>query len=262
MQHLENSFKGYQGFKIYYQYWLPDGEAKAVLLISHGYAEHSGRYGNVVNYFVPRGYAVYAPDHRGHGRSDGARVEVDDFHDYVVDLKTFFDIVKKKNPDKKVFLIGHSMGSVIAVAYALEYQHELAGMLNSSGGLLKPGDPPMTPPSAGKPLSAFILSRDPAVVEAYKNDPLVYHGPMPLKHSMRTMMSTLAEQAGDIKLPVLVMAGTGGSDGSRCQNLYDILGSQDKTLKLYPGLMHEIFNEPEHLQVMADMENFIVAHNS
>jgi acylglycerol lipase len=260
MQHQESQFKGYQDFNIYFQYWLPESEAKAVLLISHGYAEHSGRYANVVNYFVPRGYAAYALDHRGHGKSEGPRVQVDDFHDYITDLKKFFDIVRNQNSDKKIFLIGHSMGSIIAVAYALEYQYELAGMINSSGGLLRPGDPPMNPAASGRPMNTSILSRDPAVIAAYINDPLVYHGPMPVNHSMRSMMSTLIDHVGDIKLPVLVLAGTGGSDGSRCQNLYDFLGSKDKTLKLYPGLMHEIFNEPEHLQVMADMEKFIAAH--
>jgi acylglycerol lipase len=260
MQHEEGYFKGYKDFKIYYQYWLPEEAAKAVLLISHGYAEHSGRYGNVVNYFVPRGYAVYALDHRGHGRSDGARVQADDFHDYIVDLKTYFDLVKQKNPARKIFLIGHSMGSIIAVAYALEFQHELAGMLNSSGGLIRPGDPPMKPVPPGASLSTAMLSRDPAVVAAYLNDPLVYHGPIPGGHSMRGMMSQLAEKAHEIQLPILVMAGTGGTDGPRCQALYELVGSKDKTLKLYAGLLHEIFNEPEHLQVMADMEKWLAAH--
>ncbi len=257
MQHQEGYFKGYKDFKIYNQSWLPEGKIKAILLIAHGYAEHSGRYGNIVDYFVPRGYAVYALDHRGHGRSDGERVQVDDFHDYIVDLKTFFDIVRQTNPGQKIFLIGHSMGSVISVTYALEYQQELAGLITSSGGIIRPGDPPMAPPLTGKSLAASMLSRDPAVVEAYVNDPLVYHGPVPTNHVMRGMMNQLAGRVQNIKLPVLVMAGTGGADGTRCQALYDLIGSPDKTLKLYAGLLHEIFNEPEHLQVFADIEKWL-----
>jgi acylglycerol lipase len=257
MQHQEGQFKGYKDFNIFYQYWLPADITKAVLLIAHGFAEHSGRYGNVVDYFVPKGYAVYALDHRGHGRSDGARVQVDDFHDYIVDLKTFFDIVRRKNPSEKIFLIGHSMGSIISIAYALEYQHELAGLITSAGGLIKPGEPTMPAIPAGNPLPTTMLSRDPAVIAAYVNDPLVYRGPVPTNHSMRGVMSKLAGQVQYIQIPVLVLAGNGGADGPRCQALYDLIGSIDKTLKLYEGLLHEIFNEPEHLQVMADMEEWL-----
>ena len=253
MNHTESSFRGLKDFKIYYQKWLPEGDPKAVLLIAHGFAEHSGRYGNVVNHFVPKGYAVYALDHRGHGRSDGERVQVDDFHDYVADLKTFFNQVRRENPGKKIFLIGHSMGSVISLAYTLEYQDELAGLVTSGGGIPKAGDPPMPPRPTGEPLPTAMLSRDPAVIEAYVNDPLVYRGPVPDNHSMGSMMRTLTGEVQNIKLPVLIMAGNGGPDGARSQVLFQYIGSEDKTLKLYDGLLHEIFNEPEYPQVMADM---------
>ncbi|MBN1188139.1 MAG: lysophospholipase [Dehalococcoidales bacterium] len=255
MKHEEGNFKGFKDFKIYFQAWLPENKPIAVLLVAHGFAEHSGRYGNLVDYFIPRGYAIYAPDHRGHGRSDGERVQVDDFHDYIVDLKTFFDIVKLRNPEQKIFLIGHSMGSIISLTYALEYQYELAGLITSAGGIIKQGDPPMPPPPPGKSLPISMLSRDPAVIAAYKNDPLVYHGPVPPNHAMRSMMGLLAAGVQNITLPVLAMAG--GSERPRCQALYDLIGSQDKTIKIYDGLLHEIFNEPEHLQVMADIEKWL-----
>lgn len=140
MRHEEGGFKGLKEFNIYYQCWLPDKKTKAMLLIAHGFAEHSGRYANVVNHLVPLGYAVYAPDHRGHGKSDDARVQVDDFHDYIKDLHTFFNIVRRENPRHKIFLIGHSMGSVIALFYTTEYQKDLAGLVTSGGGVLKPGE--------------------------------------------------------------------------------------------------------------------------
>ncbi len=167
MNRQEGYFQGYQGFKIYHQCWLLDGQPRAVLLLAHGYAEHSGRYKNVVDYFVPDNYAVYALDHRGHGKSDGERVHVENFHDYVVDLKTYFDIVRSKNPVQKVFLIGHSMGSVISLCYCLEFQSELAGLITSGGGLSRPGDPPLQAPPKGRSLPVAMLSRDPAVIEAY-----------------------------------------------------------------------------------------------
>jgi acylglycerol lipase len=260
MKHKEANFKGYQDFNIYYQYWLPEVHPKAILLIAHGFAEHSGRYGNVVNYFVPRGYAVYALDHRGHGKSDGERVQVDDFHDYIIDLKTFFDIVRQKNPENKIFLVGHSMGSVISLNYCLEYQSELAGLITSGGGLVRPSDPPMQPPPPNQSLPVATLSRDPSVIAAYVNDPLVYHGPVPLNHSMRNSMRELVAHVQNIHLPVLIMAGAGGDDGPRSKVLFDFIGSMDKTHKPYAGLLHEIFNEPEYPQVMADMEEWLKNH--
>jgi acylglycerol lipase len=259
VKHKEGNFKGLKDYNIYYQTWLPDKNAKAVLLVAHGFAEHSGRYANVVNHFVPKGYAVYALDHRGHGRSDGERVQVDDFNDYIKDLKTFFNIVRKENPKDKIFLIGHSMGSVIALTYAITYQQELAGLVTSGGGVSRPGDPPVTR-KPGESLPTAMLSRDPAVIKAYENDPLVYRGPIPTGQAMGGMMSKLYDLVPQIKLPTLIMAGNGGADGARSKVLYERIGSKDKTLKLYEGLLHEIFNEPEHPVVLADLEAWLKTH--
>jgi len=260
MKHKEAYFKGYQDFNIYYQYWLPEDHPKAILLVAHGFGEHSGRYLNVVNHFLPKGFAVYALDHRGHGRSDGERVRVDSFQDYVKDLKTYFDMVRKENPKEKIFLIGHSMGSVISLLYVIQYQKELSGLITSGGGLSKPTSPAMSLPKPGEGLSTAMLSRDPAVIKAYENDPLVYHGPIPAGFAMFKEMSTLYDAVTQIKLPVLVMAGNGGPDGARSRVLYKRIASEDKTLKLYKDLLHEIFNEPEHPQVMADMEKWLTHH--
>ena len=258
MLHKDGYFKGLNDFNIYYQKWLPDKEPKAVLLISHGYAEHSGRYGNIVNMLVPQGYAVYAPDHRGHGRSDGERVKVDDFHDYVVDLKTHFDLIRKENPKKKIFLIGHSMGSVIALLYVCEFQKELAGLVTSGGGLSRPGEQQVTH-KRGEPLPVSMLSRDPAVIKAYENDPLVYRGPIPDHLGMFTAFTRLYDMVPGITLPTLIMAGNAAPDGQRSQVLYERIGAKDKTIKLYDGLLHEIFNEPEYPQVLSDLADWLKA---
>jgi acylglycerol lipase len=260
MQHKESYFRGVKDFNIYYQSWQPDNKAKAVLLIAHGFAEHSGRYLNVVNFFVPKDYSIYALDHRGHGRSDGERVHVDDFGEYIKDLKTFFDIVRRENPGDKIFLIGHSMGSVISLLYAIEYQYELAGLVTSGGGLNRPDEPPAPPRKPGEALPSAMLSRDPAVIRAYENDPLVYRGPIPANFAMGGMASRLYNMVSEIKLPALIMAGNGGPDGARSRVLYERIGSEDKMLKLYEGLLHEIFNEPEHQQVLADLETWLQAH--
>ncbi len=262
MKHEEGRFTGSMNFNIYYQKWLQEGELKAILLIAHGYAEHSGRYGNVVNYFVPEKYGVYALDHRGHGKSDGKIDEVGDFSKFVADLKTFFDIIRRGNPDKKVFLIGHSMGSVISLLYTLKYQNELAGLITSGAGLSKPGEPLMPRRPSNQPLDSSFLSHDPEVIKAYENDPLVYRGPIPdtIESGMRNGAEQLPNDVAGIKIPVLIMAGDAVADGARSQVLYELIGSEDKTIRRYPGLRHEIFNEPEHPQVMADMKEWLESH--
>ena len=262
MKHKEGRFTGYKDFNIYYQAWFPEGKKKAVLLVSHGFAEHSGRYQNLVNYFVPKGYAIYALDHRGHGRSDGERVQVERFTDYLKDLKTFFDLVRAENPEKKIFLVGHSMGAAISQGYVLRWQHELAGLVLSGGGIQTDDMPALPQGDPNAPLDASGLSRDPAVVAAYENDPLVYRGPRPSRSAMNEGREKMPELVKQITMPILIMAGAAApmGDGPRSKALYERVGSKDKTLKLYDGLLHEIFNEPEYKEVMADMEAWLEAH--
>ena len=107
MKHVEGKFKGYKNLNLYYQCWLPSNEPKAVLLVAHGLAEHSGRYINIVNHFVPKGYAVYGFDQRGHGKSQGQRGYVERFSHFVSDLKTFSGIMRSKHHDAKIFIVSH-----------------------------------------------------------------------------------------------------------------------------------------------------------
>jgi acylglycerol lipase len=262
MKHREGNFKGQKDVNIYYQCWLPAEAKKAVILVSHGFSEHGARYRNLANYFVPKRYAIYALDHRGHGKSGGERARVDDFFDYIRDLKAFFDIVREENPDDKMFLVGHSLGALISLVYTVEYQQDLSGLITSGAGSPRPGDPPLPLPAPDEPISTSILSRDPAVIEGYINDPLVYKGPIPqtLAKIRNSMMSKLPGLLPRINLPVLIMAGTGVSDAARSQVVYEFIGSKDKTIKLYDGLLHEIFQEPEQLQVMADLKAWLEAH--
>ena len=276
MERTEGTFKGDKGLNLFYQCWLPDTNPKAVLLIVPGLAEHSGRYTNLVNYFVPRAYAVCGLDTQGHGKSEGLRCYIDRFSDYVDDVKIFFDIVHRKYSDRKVFMVGHSMGSTIAIAYAIQHQHDLAGLV-ISGTALKPGSSispvlkavvrlisKLFPKMGVAVLDATAISQDKAVVDAYVNDPLVYRDKIPARFGaeMVKILDRLPTLIPEIKLPIIIMHGTEdrlcNPEGS--QMLYDLVGSRDKTLKLYKGFYHEVFNEPQHLQVMADVEAWLATH--
>jgi len=276
MMHKEGKFKGYKGLELYYQFWLPDKKPKAVLLVAHGLAEHSGRYKNLVDYFVPKGYAVYALDHRGHGKSEGTRSYVDNFNDYLIDLRTFFDMACKDSKNTKIFLFGHSLGGTIATAYAVEHQDELAGLM-VSGSTLVPATSvspallaiagvvsALVPKMGVTLLDASAISRDQAVVDAYVNDPLVFRGKIPARTGaeLARMWKQLPDQMPSIKLPILIMHGSADrlSDPQGSKLLFERVGSKDKTLKLYDNCYHEICNEPEREQVFADMETWLKKH--
>ncbi len=273
MEHREGTITGLRDIELYYQCWLPDGELRAVLLVVPGLAEHSGRYTNLVNYFVPRGYAVYGLDHCGHGKSQGLRCHVERFSDYLDDLKTFFDLVRADHGAADIFLVGHSMGGTIATAYAIRHQEELAGLILSAA-TLKVGSG-ITPLQilAARVLSAVLpkmgvsvldssaISQDQAVVDAYDNDPLVYRGKIRARlgaELLRTLQA-LPDQMPQINLPILIMQGKADqlSDPEGSKMLYEKVASKDKTLRLYEGQYHEIFNEPGRGQVFADMEEWL-----
>ena len=278
MKHQEGFFRGVRGANIYYQSWLPEGEPRAVLLIVHGLAEHSGRYGNVVNHFVPLGYAVYGIDHLGHGKSYGTRVYVKRFDDYTKSLKVYFDMIRGWQPDKPIFLIGHSMGGLISAVYLLDHQAELAGAVLSGPAVKIPNHVTPTMRFVGKILSALIprfgllalsadgVSRDPAVVQAYVSDPLVHRGKMTarLASEMLKAMQTVSAQAARVTLPILIVQGSADRlvNPAGAQMLYDAVSSADKEIKIYDGLYHEVFNEPEHDKVLHDVEIWLGAHLS
>jgi alpha-beta hydrolase superfamily lysophospholipase len=278
MRHQEGFFRGVRGVNIYYQGWLPEGEPQAALLIVHGLAEHSGRYGNVVNHFVPLGYAVYGIDHVGHGKSEGERVYVKYFDDFTNTLKIYFDKIRGSQPGKPIFLVGHSVGGLIGAVYLLDHQAELAGAVLSGPAVKIPSNVTPTAIFVGKIFSALIprfgligleaegVSRDPAVVQAYVNDPLVHRGKMTarLAAEMLKAMQTVGDQAARITLPLLIVQGSADRlvDPAGAQMLYDAVSSSDREIKIYDGFYHEVFNEPEHDKVLHDVQLWLEAHLS
>ena len=276
MKHIEGSFIGQGNLHLYYQGWLPAGAPRAVLLIVHGLAEHSGRYRNIASRFTKLGYAVYGLDQRGHAKSEGLRGYVERFSYYVDDLKSFANIVRRKHPEKKFFMHGHSMGALVAIAYATHHQNKLNGLI-ATGVSLKAGSgfsplhialarllSRLTPKLGIAVIDASAISRDQAVVNAYINDPLVFRGKLSarLGAELIAVMQKLPAQLPKIDLPILIMHGTDdrlcNPEGSRI--LYQRVSSEDKTLKLYEGFYHEIFNEPGQEQVLKDMESWLTAH--
>jgi len=273
MIHSDGRFKGARNVCVAYQTWLPKGEIKAAIMLIHGLGEHSGRYTNLVDHLIPLGYAIYAVDHVGHGKSDGIRKHIKIFSDFSDTIDIFFERVKEWHGKKPIFLLGHSMGGLICADYLLTHQQQFSGAIFSAPALKINDDVPVFKILLGKLLSVVLpkagilpinptkVSRDSAVVDAYMNDPLIHKGKTSARLAAELLKAMLRVKmaASTIRLPVLILQGTEDAivnpDGA--QQFFDTISSKDKTLKLYEGLYHEAFNEPEKEQVFADVEQWL-----
>ena len=270
----ELSFLGYGGIELFYRRWRPGASPKAVLPIVHGHGEHSGRYANVADWFVPRGYSVYAVDLRGHGRSQGKRGALGDFGEYREDVRAFLELVQEAEP-APAFLLGHSLGGLIALDYALRGSDGLAGIVASGPVLSAPGVSPfllwlskilaqlwpgLTLESG---LDTSALSRDPAVVEAYVNDPLVHSkGSARMASEMMRTVDWTQAQAGELALPCLIVH---GSEDRLCppgasRVFIENVTFADKEYIEYEGYFHEVYNDLGKEQVFADVEAWLERH--
>jgi alpha-beta hydrolase superfamily lysophospholipase len=269
MKHSDGRFTGAGQRSIYFQFWTPDANPKAMLLLVHGAGEHSGRYQAFAEFFTAHNYAVAALDHHGHGKSDGQRGYVSAFEDYVYDLRQLHQQLDAKLP---IFLVGHSMGGLIASLYLAQQQRNFVGGVLSGAAIttdLQPGKGQMlllrllatlVPRLGMLKLDAAGVSRDLEVVRQYVADPLVFHGKMTARmvRELFNGMQQIQNDAARIALPVLILHG--GADvltspqGSRY--LHQHVSSNDKTLTIYPGLYHEIFNEPERETVLQQVLNW------
>lgn len=271
----ERSFDGVGGVRIVYDIWTPDIAPRGVVVLSHGLGEHARRYDHVAARFGEDGLVTYALDHRGHGRSAGKRVLVKHISEYTGDFDTLVGIATKEHPGLARIVLGHSMGGGIVFAYGVERPDDydlmvLSGpavaaqtavspllvMVAKALGAIAPGLPVQE-------LDANAISRDPAVVNAYNTDPLVHHGKVPagIARALLTVSETMPQRAPALTAPLLVVHGSEDrlipADGSR--QLVKAVGSSDVELKVYPGLYHEVFNEPERNQVLDDVVSWINA---
>lgn len=271
--HREEKLPGTDGVGIFIRSWRPAEKARAVVVIVHGFNSHSGQYAWVADQFVQSALAVYAPDLRGRGRSDGERFFVEKFADYVADVTMAVSLAKSREPGLPVFLLGHSAGGVVSCGYALEHQDELAGLICESFAFQVPA-PPLAL-TALKGLSRFAphlpvlrlrnrdFSRDLRAVQALNADPLIADETQPALTVAEMVRADdrLKREFARLTLPVLILHGTAdkATKPSGSQFFYARAGSKDKTLKLYRGHAHDLLNDLEKRKVMTDIKNWIDA---
>ena len=260
---------------VFYRRWNVE-TPRAVALIVHGLGEHSGRYQHVAEALAARNIASFAPDHPGHGLTPGHRCFINKFADFYPALDALREQIEADYPSVPCFIVGHSMGGLIAGGYLLENQSRFTGAAFSGAAFEVPVPPSgiaifinkilasIVPKLGALQLDASEVSRDAEVVRRYQEDPLVHSGKITarLLVELFAAMENLEKRRSEILLPVLVMHGEGDvmAAVSGSQHFFDNVGSSDKTLRLYPGLYHEIFNEPEQAQVLGELADWLDAH--
>lgn len=263
-QFIQNS----EGIKIYYCQRLPQ-TPKAVVIVSHGYGEHSGFYVQLLEFLASQGYGVYALDHRGHGRSEAERGHLDRFEIFTEDLDVFVDFVRSSHPDLPLFTFGHSMGGLIAFNYGILHPDKLQGQVFSGAAVGRPVGTELIPnflfKLLNKPLNRFKIypvlrtkgTRNMEIRKYSGEDPLVWeYATLGFFYQFVSRgVSFAQENAGSYRLPCLFLHGTDDRivPYKVSKKIYPIIASEDKKLKLYEGLYHELIQEPEREEVLADI---------
>ena len=270
---IEAGFTGAKGRRIFTQSWLPEGTPRDHIVLTHGYAEHSGRYDAVGRFLAERGFAVHALDHHGHGKSEGARAVIARFAQADADIDTLVDKVRADSGLATVKLIGHSMGGSLALNYALNHQAKLSGLVLSGPAIggkmarvtrwLLAVISTFAPQRGTIALDANAVSRDPAVVADYIADPLVFRGKVPARtaHEMFKAIHSYPARVGALVVPCLLMHGEADAlvSAKLAAPLFEGIASADKTVRIWPGLFHEIFNEPEREEVLGVTADWLEA---
>ena len=279
VSHYEGQFEPRAGVSLFEQWWLPADEMQAMVVIVHGLAEHSGRYTHVAEYFCQRGYAIGIFDLFGHGKSGGKRSYIQSFDLLMDDMEKFVERARGRAQGKDLFLLGHSMGGGIVTRFLIDRDLDgIRGAILSAPMVAVGSSIPPLLIKASKILGALApnlpvlkldhstVSRDPQVVEKYDTDPLNYRGKLQARTGaeINRFLQYIQANMHRITLPLLIMQGSEDRlvDPSGSRLLYEKAASQDKTLKIYEGLYHEILNEPEKEQVMDDMIAWIAARQS
>ncbi len=275
IEHHEEIFAGARGVKLHAEWWRPrEGKPRAALVVVHGLKDYGGRYAAFAEKLAADGFAVYAADLRGHGRSGGRRVSIDTFDDYTDDLDIFFRRVQAREPQTTMFLFGHSMGGAIATLYTITYHPDLHGLILSgaaldvdASGITIAGTRAVNgiDPNAGLfQLDLHDFSRDPNVVREGLADPLVYQDGAPVHTATELIdaIDVIQKRMNEIDVPLLILHGKADKvtppEGSEA--LYGKAKSNDKKLIEYPGLYHDLLHEPEKAKVESDIQSWLDAH--
>ena len=273
LQKREEKIAGPAGLRLFVRSWRPEREPRAAVLIVHGFNSHSGYYEWTAEQLVAANFAVYALDLHGRGQSDGERFYTESFAGYIADVEAAFGLVRLREPDLPVFLVGHSAGGVIASNFALDHQAELAGLVCESFAFrvyapafaltALEGLSRVAPHLRVLKLPNDKFSRDRSVVEFMNTDPLIAKEVQPTLTvaEMWRADQRLERDFGLLTLPVLIMHGTEDRvtkpEGSRM--FYERAGSPDKTLMLYDGYYHDLLADTGRERVMADIITWLDA---
>lgn len=270
----EETVQGKDGNQIFFRCWRPDGPSSALVAICHGVNSHSGQYAWTAEQLVANGFTVYALDLRGRGKSSGDRFYVEHIDEYVGDLATLIDLAKAREPGLAVFLLGHSAGGVVSCVYTLEHQEQIDGLICESFAFRVPapgivlsiikGLSHVAPHLGVLKLHNEDFSRDPEAVRALNADPLIAGEVQPASTVAALVRADerLEREFARITLPVFIMHGTvdKATVPAGSQFFYEKAGSSDKTLKLYEGHYHDLFNDYGKDDVMADTTQWIRRH--
>ncbi|NKY88272.1 alpha/beta hydrolase [Nocardia veterana] len=265
-----------RGGRVFWRAWLPD-RVRAVVVLVHGVAEHSGRYDHVGKRLADSGFAVYAFDHIGHGRSAGGQANIESIDAAADNVNTMLEIASATYPAVPRFVLGHSMGSLITLYLATRAPLDVAGIAvsappvvieagNPLQRLLAPALSRWAPKLGVLQLDSSAISRDPEVVRAYDRDPLVYRGKLPARTAAEILRGAefVLGHLAALQVPTLVLHG--GADELAAPEGADRIeagaGTTDLTVRRYPGLYHEIFNEPERAAVLDDLVRWLEDHTA
>jgi alpha-beta hydrolase superfamily lysophospholipase len=265
MSIAEGTLMGAEGLELYHRRWAQADDPRAQVVITHGAGEHLARYEHVAEWLSAAGYEVHAYDQRGHGRSQGKRADLGSMDAAVADLRSVIALARSERPERRLFLLGHSMGGCIALEYALRHEDELDGLILSSPlaslnaasaatRAISKAVGSLLPRLGVYAVDTGLVSRDPEVVRSYEQDPLVFHGKLPARTVAELTRSVEAfpERLPGLRAPLLVFHGREDriTEPAGSELVHELAGSADKTLEIFDGLYHETLNEPEQDRVL------------